>query len=245
MVALALASVPLAWWLDILSIQWLYVVGFAMGSGYVIGGGAEQVYLTFLVGREGLIAAQAQFAATESASRLLGPGIAGALVQMLGAPLAILCNVYRVDLEPAPHRRAGTATGAAADPSRAQEIREGLAFVWNHPLLRTLAWTSGFWQPRPRRRRMPWSCSGSTAAPCFSSCPTPRCGSGVTPDPMMGRMVATMRCITMAAAPLGALAAGALAEHFSVRTGLACIAAGALALAVATVSGSRLRAVKD
>jgi hypothetical protein len=48
-----------------------------------------------------------------------------------------------------------------------------------------------------------------------------------------------------ASAPLGALAAGALAERFSVRTALACVAAGALALAVATVFGTRLRAVKD
>jgi hypothetical protein len=109
MVALALASVPLAWWLGILSVEWLYVVDFAMGSGLVIGGGAEQVYLTFLVGREGLIAAHAKFAATDS-------GIAPARTGHRRRPGAIAgrpaCDpvqrdrLHRLDLEPAPRQRA-------------------------------------------------------------------------------------------------------------------------------------------
>jgi hypothetical protein len=67
----------------------------------------------------------------------------------------------------------------------------------------------------------------------------------VTPDAVLGRMVATMRSLTVASAPLGAMAAGALAERFSVRTGLACVAGGALVLAVAAVAGTRLRHVND
>jgi len=67
----------------------------------------------------------------------------------------------------------------------------------------------------------------------------------VTPDAVLGRMVATMRSLTVASAPLGALAAGALAERFSVRTGLACVAAGALMLAAAAVAGTRLHNVND
>jgi hypothetical protein len=58
-------------------------------------------------------------------------------------------------------------------------------------------------------------------------------------------MVATMRALTVAAAPLGALLAGGLGEGLGVRMGLGCIAAGALVLAVAGVSGTRLRHVKD
>jgi hypothetical protein len=54
----------------------------------------------------------------------------------------------------------------------------------------------------------------------------------VTPDEYLGRMVSTMRFLTVATAPLGALAAGYLGEHFSVRTGLACVAAGGVALAL-------------
>jgi len=147
MVALSLASIPLAWWQGWLSIHWVYAVQFVLGTGYVVGGGAEQVFMTFLVGREGLIDAQAKFGATESASRLLGPGLAGLLVQALGAPVAILCNVagFAVSIlnlrrirkqEPAPH------------PPQSHALRDmldGLAFVWRHPTLRLLAWISACW----------------------------------------------------------------------------------------------------
>jgi predicted MFS family arabinose efflux permease len=54
----------------------------------------------------------------------------------------------------------------------------------------------------------------------------------VTPDAYLGRMVSTMRFLTVAIAPVGSLAAGYLGEHFSVRTGLACVAIGGLALTV-------------
>lgn len=86
MLAIALASVPVAWWLGRLSMHWMYAVGFIMGAGAVVGGSAEQIYLTFLVGRDGLVQARAKFGTTDSASRLLGPGLAGILIQILGAP---------------------------------------------------------------------------------------------------------------------------------------------------------------
>ena len=66
----------------------------------------------------------------------------------------------------------------------------------------------------------------------------------VTPDPMLGRMTSTMRFLTVATAPLGALAAGWVAEHFGVRNGLACIAAGSIALTIAMVWGTPLRSVR-
>jgi MFS family permease len=147
MVALSLASVPLAWWMGWLSIHWVYAVQFMLGVGYVVGGGAEQVFLTFLVGREGLIDAQAKFGATESASRLLGPGIAGLLVQALGAPLAILCNVaaFAVSLR---NLRRICKPEPAPQPPQSHALRDmldGLVFVWRHPTLRLLAWVAGCW----------------------------------------------------------------------------------------------------
>lgn len=147
MVALSLASVPFAWWQGWLSIHWLYAVEFILGTGYVVGGGAEQVFLTFLVGRTGLIDAQAKFGATESASRLLGPGLAGVLIQALGAPFAILCNVGGFALSILNLRRIRTRE-PRPEPTTSHALRDmldGLAFVWRHPTLRLLAWTSGCW----------------------------------------------------------------------------------------------------
>jgi len=327
MVASALASVPLAWWLGLLSIHWLYGVGFIIGTGFVIGGSAEQVFLTFIVGRDGLVDAHAKLAATESGARLLGPGMAGVLVQLLGAPVALLCTVGAFLVSLLNLRRIG-AREARPAPSHThplRDIREGLAFVWNHRLLRTLAWTAGFWHllfygylalhvlfatrvlgmapgvmgtaqmlggggvlagsmlVKPLSRRLgtgrailaglcvcalglalmpaiPNKLLGSTVITALaygSAVFVLDCGATlffvpyvalrqrVTPDAMLGRMVATMRSLTVATAPLGAMAAGALAERTSVRTALAAVACGIVVLAVTTVIGSRLRHVHD
>lgn len=327
MVATALASVPLAWWLDALTIHWLYAVGFVLGTGLVVGGSAEQVFLTFVIGRERLVDAQAKLAGTESAARLLGPGMAGAMVQLLGAPVAILCNVagFVVSLANLRRIRAREPQPAPSTAHPLQDIREGLAFVWQQRVLRTLAWTSGAWHflfygylalhvlfatrvlqlapgvmgtaqmlggagilagsilVKPLSERygtgrailvglcvsalgfalmpaIPASLLGSTLATAIAyggvvfllDCgatlffvPYIALRQRVTPDAVLGRMVATMRSLTVASAPVGALAAGALAERFSVRTGLVCIAAGAIVLAVAAVAGTRLRHVND
>jgi MFS family permease len=327
MVATALASVPLAWWFGALTIHWLYAVGFVLGTGLVVGGSAEQVFLTFVVGRERLVDAHAKLAGTESAARLIGPGMAGAMVQLLGAPLAILCNVgaFVVSLANLRRIRARETQPAPSAAHPLHDIRDGLAFVWRQPVLRTLAWTAGAWHflfygylalhvlfatrvlgmapgvmgtaqmlggagilaasvlIKPLSKRygtgrailvglcvsacgfalmpaIPAALAGSTAltATAYGSVvflldcgatlffvPYIALRQRVTPDAVLGRMVATMRSLTVASAPLGAMAAGALAERFSVRTGLVCVAGGALVLAVAAVAGTRLRHVND
>lgn len=325
-VAIALASVPLAWWLDMLSIHWLYAVGFVIGAGHVIGGSAEQVFLTFLVGRDSLVDAQSKFAATESAARVLGPGMAGGLVQLLGAPLAILCNVasFVVSLLNLRRIRTREPQPPPTNSHPLRDIQEGLAFVWNHPLLRTLACVSACWHllfygftalhvifatrvlgmtpgtmgmanmlgglgvlaasllVKPLSRRfgtggailvglvvsalgfalvptIPSSLFGSAAwtvaayavvvfwIDCGATLffvPYIALRQQVTPDAVLGRMVATMRALTVAAAPLGALLAGALGESFGVREGLGCIAAGAVLLAAGGVFVTHLKEAK-
>jgi MFS family permease len=147
MVALSLASVPFAWWQGWLTIHWMYAVEFVLGTGLVVGGGAEQIYVTFLVGRDGLIDAQSKFAATESASRLLGPGLAGLLVQALGAPFAILCNVAGFTVSIWNLRRIRVREPQPVPPEShvLRDMLDGLAFVWRQPVLRLLAWTSACW----------------------------------------------------------------------------------------------------
>ncbi|MFC0254568.1 MFS transporter [Massilia consociata] len=327
MVATALATVPLAWWMDMLTVHWLYAVGFVIGAGHVVGGSAEQVFLTFLVGRSGLVDAQSKFASTESAARVLGPGMAGGLIQLLGAPVAILCNVagFIVSLLNLRRIRAREPQPPATHTHPLRDIREGLAFVWNAPLLRTLAWVSACWHllfygytalhvlfatrvlgmdagtmgmanmlgglgvlaaallVKPLSRRLgtgggilvglcvsafgfmlvpaiPASLFGSAALTVAAYAVVVfwiDCGATlffvpyialrqrVTPDAVLGRMVATMRALTVATAPLGALLAGALGEGFGVRTGLGCIAGGALLLAAGGVFGTRLKDAKE
>ncbi|OON59641.1 MFS transporter [Massilia sp. KIM] len=324
---MVLASVPLAYWLGWLSMGWIYFVGFVIGTGIVVGGSAEQVYTTFLVGRERLIDAQTRLTAVESAAKLVGPGLAGVLVQLLTAPFAIaaeaatflfsvlnLGRIRAVEPQPAPPK---------AHPLR--EMVDGLKFVWRHPLLRQLAWAAGVWHLlyygytalqvlyATRVLGMPPGVLGVAqmlggvgilVATMSMKRMTARLGTGnvivlgaaltavtfallpllprdwlgmplltavsygllvflfdvgamyffipyitlrqrVTPDEFLGRMVSTMRFLTVATAPLGALAAGAVAEAYSVRISLGGIGIGAIALTVWMVAYTTLRQARD
>ena len=63
----------------------------------------------------------------------------------------------------------------------------------------------------------------------------------ITPDRLLGRMTATMRFLTVAAAPLGALVGGALATAIGLRGALLTVAALGIGLAAAAVLWSPVR----
>jgi MFS family permease len=63
----------------------------------------------------------------------------------------------------------------------------------------------------------------------------------ITPDRLLGRMTATMRFLTVAAAPAGSLAGGALATAIGLRYTLLAIAALGVLLAAAAVAWSPVR----
>ena len=63
----------------------------------------------------------------------------------------------------------------------------------------------------------------------------------ITPDRLMGRMTATMRFLTVAAAPLGSLAGGALATAIGLRGTLLTVGVLGIALALAATAWSPVR----
>lgn len=327
MSATALGSIAVAYWCGLLSMPWLYAVAFTIGTGFVVGGSAEQIFLTYLVGRDGLINAQTKMATTESASRLIGPGLAGILIQLLNAPVAVLVTAcgYAVAILNLRAMKTRDPKPVPSDRHPLHEVTDGLKFVWSHPLLRALAWGAGAWHLlfygyaaltilfatrvlgmtpgvlgmaqtvggvgvfasalllKPLTRRygpgitiliglaataLGFTMTASIPAALFGSKTYSAIAYGglafffdcgvmlffmpylalrqkVTPDAFLGRMISTMRFLTVATAPVGALAAGALAEAFSIRTGLAVVAASSLILTVAMVWGSPLRSVRD
>ncbi len=146
--ALALITVPIAAWTGVLSMTWLYVVGVVLGCVHVFGGTAAQIVLTQIVSRDRLVEAHSKNALAVSGSEIAGPGIAGALIKILGAPIAIafdailiagsvlLLRGIRVEEKLADH---GGANFMA-------QLREGLNFVARTKMLWTLALFVGCWQ---------------------------------------------------------------------------------------------------
>ena len=90
--AFAVLSVPLAWALGWLTMTWMYAVGFFIGTVYTVAGSAAQIVLTQVVPRERLVEAHAKNALASSGAEVAGPGVAGALIRVVGAPLALLVD---------------------------------------------------------------------------------------------------------------------------------------------------------
>jgi len=146
-IACTVASVPLAWWLGWLSIGWLYLVGLVIGTVNTTAGSAAQIVLTQIVPRERLVEAHAKNALASSAAEVSGPGAAGALIKLTGAPIALLADaalllVSASILRGVRVREAHRSTNVPFWPA----LREGLDFVRGHRLLRTMAVCVGVWQ---------------------------------------------------------------------------------------------------
>jgi len=146
---LALLSIPIATALNLLSMPLLYTVGFLIGIGSVIGWPAYQVFMTERVGRGNLVEANAKIGISDSASQLVGPGLAGALIQWLTAPIAILMDALSFFVSALMLRGippASTDAPKAVARHVGAEIREGLQAIWDNRTLRTLVWSVAVWQ---------------------------------------------------------------------------------------------------
>jgi len=144
--AVLLGSLPLAWYLDLLTLAQLYAVALFTGVLTVFFDVAYQSYLPSLVGRGHLVEGNAKLEASRAVAQIAGPSVGGALVQWLTAPYAVLVDAASYlwsavwvaairNREPKPER--------APDRHLGREIREGLRFVLGHRLLRAITATTG------------------------------------------------------------------------------------------------------
>ena len=138
--AIAIVSIPVAYWFGHLSMTQLYVVVAIHGLLSVVFDVSYLSFLPTLVGRPQLGEANAKLLGTQSLAQLIGPTLAGSLVAAFGAPVAVFADAVSFGVsggfvsairgrEPKPepsHARART------------ELVEGLRYVFSQPYLRTL-----------------------------------------------------------------------------------------------------------
>jgi MFS family permease len=144
--AAILASIPLAFMVGVLTMNYLYATAFLVGALTIAFDVAYQAYLPSLVQREHLVEANGKLEGSRSVAGIVGPGLAGALVQLVTAPLAILADalsfivsVLSLAIIRAPESRPA-ASGRRGSIWR--EIGEGLRMTLGHPLLRPSVITS-------------------------------------------------------------------------------------------------------
>jgi len=316
----ALALIPVAAFTGWLSMELLFVVGFLCGVQNVVGGAAYQVLIAQMAGRSRLVEANAKISLGETSASLVGPGVAGGLIQALTAPFAIALDALSFVVSALMLKRVRAPHDVPHDGPRTSvnhEIREGLRLVWRNPTLRSLAIVAGLWQvlhhmqvavlvlfatrelglsagaiglayvfggvgcvlAASTAERLSarygvgpvillglsmtvvgWQAYGLVSGPAWFA--TVALGlamlafdfggvlwginylalrQAITPDRLLGRMTATMRFLTVAAAPAGSLAGGALATAFGLRQTLWTIAALGTLLAAGAVALSTVR----
>ncbi len=317
--AFALVSVPLAWWMGWLSMGWLYVVELVMGAVHTVAGSAAQIVLVQVVPRERLVEAHAKNALAQSGAEVVGPGLAGVIIKLIGAPLALLADACMLIFS-ALILRGITIAEQLGDRGKHdfwRDLKVGLRFVLTNRLLVALALVMGTWQMCHyaavtvqilyATRELGLSegqiglCYvgmgvGSVLASFIGHRISARIGPGpclvlgvavagfgwlllaaipagpfgvaafalmlmlfstgavlifinflalrqaVTPEPLLGRMTAAMRWLTLLAAGPGALLGGWLGEHYGLRWAL--VFAGATSFVLVGVAW-RMPAIRE
>ncbi|HEX4062507.1 MAG TPA: MFS transporter [Streptosporangiaceae bacterium] len=146
-----MAVVPALAWAGALNMLALYAVALVYGLLTVVFDLAYRSYLPTLVSSDVLLAGNQRLQSTDSVSQVVGPSVGGGLVQLIGAPFALLADAVsfvfsvlslvwiRVP-EPAPKRDGG---GQGGLRGVATEIRSGLRFLRGSRVLRPLAGAVG------------------------------------------------------------------------------------------------------
>jgi predicted MFS family arabinose efflux permease len=141
--AIVLCAVPVAAVLGLLRMELLYLVAVLGGTLAIVSDVAYMAFLPALVGRGRLVEANSKLFIGWSLAEMVGPSLAGALVQAITAPVALLASALArllaavtfglirvVEPDFAPH---------SARRPLLTEVREGLVAVWGHPMLRPIA----------------------------------------------------------------------------------------------------------
>ncbi len=148
LLAVAALSVPLAWWMGWLTMGWLYVVGFIIGAVHTVAGTAAQIVLTQVVPRSRLVEAHAKNALASSGAEVAGPGFAGLLIRLAGAPMALVLNAVLLLGSALILRGVQVQERREPNPDADfwRDLREGVRFVVGNRLLLTLGVLMGVWQ---------------------------------------------------------------------------------------------------
>jgi Na+/melibiose symporter-like transporter len=145
--ALLLGSIPVALLAGSLSIEYMYIVTFLIGVMTVFFDVSYQAFLPSLVGREHLVEGNSKLEITNSAAQILGPGLAGQLIQSFTAPVAIIVDALSFLFSAMSLwmiRNAEEIIHTDEQPrNMIREIREGLGVVFGNRLLWAIAGCTG------------------------------------------------------------------------------------------------------
>ena len=149
--AVLLLSLPISYALGLLSIPQLVIVGLLVGTLTVFFDVAYQAYLPSLIPKEDLVEGNSKLEISRSAAGLFGPSLAGALIAIVKAPMAVIIDaisfalsaLFLFTIKPthefvAEQNNASAPAAKKPRSSLRSDIVAGLRYVFGHPALRTI-----------------------------------------------------------------------------------------------------------
>src|SRR4030042_295649 len=141
--ALILAIVPLSAVLGMLKMEVLYGAAFLIGALGLFFNVAYRSYRPGLVGKEQLVKGNSRLELSNSIAEILGPGAAGGLIQLVGAPIAIAVDAFSFIISAFSigwiRKPEIVVKSVERDTNLWIEIKAGLRLVFGEPRLRALA----------------------------------------------------------------------------------------------------------
>jgi MFS family permease len=147
--AIALVSIPIAYWSGSTSLAQLYAVAFVVGALAVVFDVSYLSFLPSIIPGSRLAEGNSKLMTTQSGAQLVGPGLGGALVGLVTAPVAILADAASFGVSAALigaiRRHEGEPAPVESRRRLRVELIEGLRYVFRQPILRTLTVWSAAW----------------------------------------------------------------------------------------------------
>ncbi|MCC6802892.1 MAG: MFS transporter [Anaerolineae bacterium] len=142
-----LLTIPAAALSGHLSIELLYVIVAALSVLGLVFETAYRAYLPSVVERDQIVEGNSRLSTTDALAEIGGPAVAGVLIQVISAPLAILFDaltfLFSASSFTLIRKREAKPKPSGDTPSVMREIAEGVRVIARDPVLRTLAISLG------------------------------------------------------------------------------------------------------
>jgi MFS family permease len=140
---IALATIPLAALLHVLSIGQLYLVAFVAGAAATAQGIALPSIVPALAGRDRLVQANTRLQSSLTVANLVGPALAGGAVQAFTAPIAIAFDAvsFFVGAATTAWTRVNETLAPPAGRPSFRDVVDGQSWMWKQPLVRAITST--------------------------------------------------------------------------------------------------------
>jgi MFS family permease len=143
-----LTLIPLAALSGLLRIELLYVVALLVGALSLLFDIAQSAWLPAAINTRHLVDANSKLELSRWTVQVVGPALAGGLVQLVGAPLAVVADsvsfLFSATLLSQIPVHESHVSGGRRSSVTWDDVLAGVRFVVRHPLLRALAGTAAF-----------------------------------------------------------------------------------------------------